>query len=126
MKIYNNEQNHSQFKSESEWTLFAFYYGFFLSLQQYESVLFLTKTNDFYQKDIFRICYINIVDSQLSRHNNRCIAEKFGTIITKVKMFEVENGSWIILDAHTKKLLAKDIKSKTEAEHICLKNNYIV
>ena len=77
MKIYNSEQNHSQFKSESEWTLFAFYYGLFLSLKEQENILLLNQVgNKFCQEDIFKTFYIGAVDSQNSRYRNRSIAEK--------------------------------------------------
>jgi hypothetical protein len=53
---------------------------------------------------------------------NKEIAENFGIIITQVKCFPTDSG-WMVIDKHTKHLLAKELK-ESEVEPLCRKMNY--
>lgn len=57
---------------------------------------------------------------------NKEVAEKFGKIVTQVKVFPTENQGWMILDKHTKRVLHRDIKNKSEVDELCKKYGYIV
>lgn len=55
---------------------------------------------------------------------NRKVAEKFGTIITQVKVFPTDSG-WMIQDRFTKRPLHKGLKNKQEVDELCRKCNYV-
>lgn len=60
----------------------------------------------------------------VDHETNRKIAEQFGKIITQVKVFPTENQGWMILDKHTKRVLHRDIKNKSEVAELCQKHGY--
>jgi 3-methyladenine DNA glycosylase AlkC len=55
---------------------------------------------------------------------NKKIAEKFGQVVTLVKVFPTENQGWIIVDKHTRRLLHRDIANKNDADDLCRKHGY--
>jgi hypothetical protein len=64
-------------------------------------------------------------DLKVDSVTNKQLAELFGIVVTKVKVYPTDNQGWIILDKHTKKLLHKGIKSQLDVELLCKKHNYV-
>lgn len=75
--------------------------------------------------DLFKEQVMNVVEGRTHEELNKEIASQFGVIVTKVKKFPTKDGTWIILDKHTKRLLHKDIKNENEVDLLCKKHNYV-
>lgn len=75
--------------------------------------------------DIFHRDVMLNVEGRVHEDYNRRLAKLFGEIVTKVKTFPTSDGSWIILDKHTKRLLHKDVKNENEVNTLCKTNGYV-
>lgn len=75
--------------------------------------------------DLFNVMVMSVTEGKRAEQYNKSIAELFGAVVTKVKACPTSDGSWIILDKHTKFLLHKNIKNENEVDLLCKKNNYI-
>lgn len=64
-------------------------------------------------------------DLKVDSVTNKQIAELFGTVVTKVKVYPTDNQGWIIIDKHTKKLLYKNIKNKNDVDILCKQHNLV-
>ena len=64
-------------------------------------------------------------DLKVDSVTNKQIAELFGTVVTKVKVYPTDNQGWIIIDKHTKKLLYKNIKNKNDVDMLCKQHNLV-
>lgn len=60
----------------------------------------------------------------INHDTNREVAEKFGVIVTKVKVFPTDSG-WMILDLHINRPLHRGLKNELEANELCQKHKYI-
>ena len=80
---------------------------------------------DINYQDLFKANFMPLVEGKEKEQYNKNIAELFGVVITKVKTFPTSDGTWIILDKHTKKILHKNLKNENEVDLLCSKNNYI-
>lgn len=75
--------------------------------------------------DLFKETIMTMVEGRTHEELNKELASQFGVIVTKVKKFPTKDGTWIILDKHTKRMLHKDIKNENEVETLCKKHNYV-
>lgn len=75
--------------------------------------------------DLFQTIIMPLIGGREKEQYNKSIAELFGIVVTKVKTFPTSDGSWIILDKHTKRMLHKGIKNENEVNALCSKNNYV-
>ena len=75
--------------------------------------------------DLFHNVFWPLVEGRKREQYNKTIAELFGVVVTKVKTFPTSDGTWIILDKHTKRMLHKDVKNENEVNLLCSKNNYL-
>lgn len=64
-------------------------------------------------------------DLKVDSVTNKQIAELFGIVVTKVKVYPTDNQGWIIIDKHTKKLLYKNIKNKNDVDMLCKQHNLV-
>jgi len=76
------------------------------------------------ESDLFFQTIMKQVEGRQAEEVNKEIASQFGVITTQVKKFPTKDGTWIILDKHTKRLLHKDIKNENEVNILCKKHNY--
>lgn len=90
-----------------------------LTMEEREGLFDITNT------DLFNNVFWPLIESKKKEQYNKTIAELFGTVITKVKAFPVKDGTWTIIDKHTKYMLHKDIKNENEVNLLCNKNNYV-
>lgn len=77
------------------------------------------------ESDLFLQTIMKQVEGRQAEEINKEIASQFGVITTQVKKFPTKDGTWIILDKHTKRMLHKDIKNENEVNDLCKKHNYI-
>jgi hypothetical protein len=83
------------------------------------------KCFDINNSDLFRATIMPLVEGREREQFNKKIALLFGEVVTKVKTFPTSDGTWIILDKHTKRLLHKDIKNENDVDLLCKQNGYI-
>ena len=81
--------------------------------------------NSFYD-DPFQSVVVRETQGRVREQFNRSLAELFGEVVTKVKCFPTDgNGSWIILDKSTKRMLHRDIKNENEVNILCRAKGYL-